>query len=171
MSFWPDGCQVAAIWQHTLAKFNLQLNYSFLQCNYVPKAVCLLVVPGLGMLGMRRFAIVGAGLLSIVGFASAASAADLPVPVKTPPPIAAGPVPFSWTGCHVGGNVGGAFSYDKIRSSDDFSSAGFIGGGQVGYYDFGDNAFTLVDNINGVSVLGSLKDRIHTVTAGLNYHF
>ena len=72
---------------------------------------------------------------------------------------------------YVGGNVGGAFSYDKIRSSDDFSSAGFIGGGQVGYYDFGDNAFTLVDNINGVSVLGSLKDRIHTVTAGLNYHF
>jgi outer membrane immunogenic protein len=306
MSFWPDGCQVAAIWRHTLAKFNLQLNYSFLQCNYVPKAVCLLVVPGLGMLGMRRFAIVGAGLLSIVGFASAASAADLPVPVKTPPPIAAGPVPFSWTGCHVGGNVGGAFSYDKIRSSGDFSSAGFVGGGQVGcdyqfasawvvgvegraawsslnsktpgtvtffatgisvpthftlsndflssatarvgysfadrwlifvrggaawtrekadlaqtvpagafippfvpaaalavdpsgtmtrtgwtagtglewafaphwsasfeynYYDFGDNAFTLVDNINGVSVLGSLKDRIHTVTTGVNYHF
>jgi outer membrane immunogenic protein len=42
---------------------------------------------------------------------------------------------------------------------------------EYNYYDFGDNAFTLVDNINGVSVLGSLKDRIHTVTTGVNYHF
>ena len=80
---------------------------------------------------MRRFAIVGLGLLSIVGFANAASAADLPVK-----PIAAAPVPFSWTGCHVGGHVGGVVSEDKTTSafgtSASFSSAGFIAGGQFG---------------------------------------
>jgi outer membrane immunogenic protein len=210
----------------------------------------------------------------------------------------AAPVPFSWTGCYVGGHIGGAISDDKIRSSGDFNSAGFVGGGQIGcdyqfagwvvgaegraawsslssntagrvtfpaagvtvptqftvsndflasatarvgysfanrwlffvrggaawtrekadnaftmpagtsplapvavdpsgtmtrtgwtagtgiewafsphwsasleysYYDFGDNAFTLTGPISGVT--GSLKDRIHTVTTGVNYHF
>jgi outer membrane immunogenic protein len=286
--------EVAAIWQHTLEKFNLELSRSVLTSNYMPKALRLLL--GLGMLGMHRFAIVGAGLLSVVGFVGVASAADLPVPVKAPPAIAAAPVPFSWTGCHVGGNVGGAFSYDKILSSGDFSSAGFVGGGQVGcdyqfasawvvgvegraawsnlnsktpglgsipaagltfptnftvsndflasataragysfvagwlvyarggvawtrenadiaftdsvlgvavdpratttrtgwtagtglewafsphwstnfeynYYDFGGNDFTLTDTVNRVTFTGNLKDRIHTVTAGVNYHF
>ena len=42
---------------------------------------------------------------------------------------------------------------------------------EYNYYDFGDDAFTLVDNVNSVSVSGSLKDRIHTGTVGLNYHF
>ena len=240
---------------------------------------------------MRRFAIVGVGLLSIVGFASAASAADLPVKAPT-----AAPVQFSWTGCFAGVHAGGAFSYDKIRSSGDFSSAGFIGGGQIGcdyqfasswvvgvegraawsslnsktpgsgldlatglrfptnftvsndflasatarlgysfiadwlvyarggvawtrekadivlappslgfavdprgtttqtgwtagtgvdwafaphwstnfeydYYDFGGNDFRLTDAVNRVTFAGNLKDRIHTVTVGLNYHF
>jgi hypothetical protein len=101
------GCrEVAAIWQHTLVKFNLELSRAFLTRNYVPKALRLLL--GLGMLGMHRFAIVGAGLLSVVGFANAASAADLPVKA-----IAAAPVPFSWTGCHVGGNIGGVVSDDR----------------------------------------------------------
>ena len=39
---------------------------------------------------------------------------------------------FTWTGCFAGVHAGGAFSHDKIRSSGDFSSAGFIGGGQIG---------------------------------------
>jgi outer membrane immunogenic protein len=78
---------------------------------------------------MRRFGIVGAGLLSITGFTCAVSAADLPV--KAPAAIAV-PAQFSWTGCFAGAHVGGDVSYDKIRSSGDFSSAGFIGGGQVG---------------------------------------
>ena len=79
---------------------------------------------------MHRFAIIGAGLLSIVGFTCAASAADLPV--KAPTAIPAAPVQFPWTGCFAGVHAGGAFSYDKIRTSGDFSSAGFIGGGQIG---------------------------------------
>jgi outer membrane immunogenic protein len=240
---------------------------------------------------MHRFAIIGAGLLSMVGFTCAASAADLPV--KAPAAIAAVPQ-FSWTGCFAGVHAGGALSYDKIRSSGDFSSAGFIGGGQAGcdyqfasawvvgvegraawssltsntpglgrdaglsfptsftvsndflasataragygfaagwlvyarggvawtrekadivftspvlgfavdpratttqtgwtagaglewafaphwstnleydYYDFGANDFALTDTINRVTFIGTLKDRVHTVTVGLNYRF
>ena len=39
------------------------------------------------------------------------------------------------------------------------------------YYDFGDNAFRLTDPRNGGSATGSLKDRINTVTVGVNYRF
>jgi outer membrane immunogenic protein len=39
------------------------------------------------------------------------------------------------------------------------------------YYDFGANDFTLVDSVNRVTFTANLKDRIHTVTVGLNYHF
>jgi outer membrane immunogenic protein len=251
---------------------------------------------------MRRIGFAGFGLLSLVGFTCPALAADLPL--KAPAAVAS--VQPSWTGCFAGIHLGGDSSFDKIRSSGDFSSAGFIGGGQVGcdyqfasnwvvgvegraawssltsntagavtipalgvavptrftvdndflasttarvgyvfanrwmafvrggaawthekadhaftipvggftpplvpaaplavdpsgtmnrtgwtagagldwafaahwsadfeydYYDFGDNAFTLVDNVNRVTTSGSLKDRIHTVTVGLNYHF
>jgi outer membrane immunogenic protein len=63
-----------------------------------------------------------------------ALAADLAV--KTPRAIPAAPVPFSWTGCHVGGHLGGVVSEDKttgiLGNSNSFSSAGFIGGGQIG---------------------------------------
>jgi outer membrane immunogenic protein len=80
---------------------------------------------------MHRFLTVGAGLLSLVGFAGPASAADLQGAVPAAA-YAAPPIPFSWTGCFAGVHAGGAFSDDKIHSSGDFSSAGFIGGGQVG---------------------------------------
>ncbi|MHC2402725.1 opacity protein-like surface antigen [Bradyrhizobium barranii subsp. barranii] len=75
---------------------------------------------------MSRLAVIGVGLVSILGFTSAVSAADLAVkaPVATKQ--------FSWTGCFIGVHAGGDFSYDKIRSSGDFSSTGFIGGGQIG---------------------------------------
>jgi outer membrane immunogenic protein len=38
------------------------------------------------------------------------------------------------------------------------------------YYDFGSNDFLLIDNVNRVTFSGSLKDTIHTLTVGLNYH-
>jgi len=84
--------------------------------------------------GMRRVAAIGFGLISILGFGSTAIAADLAVKA----PVA--PQPFSWTGCFVGVHAGGDFSFDKIRSSGDFSSTGFIGGGQIGCdYQFASN--------------------------------
>lgn len=68
-----------------------------------------------------------------------ALAADLAVKARRAIPAA--PVQFSWTGCHVGGHVGGVVSEDRttgvLGNSVDFSSTGFIGGGQVGCdYEF-----------------------------------
>jgi outer membrane immunogenic protein len=40
---------------------------------------------------------------------------------------------------------------------------------EYNYYDFGTNNFTLTGT--GATFTGILKDRIHTVTVGLNYHF
>ena len=56
---------------------------------------------------MRRLAL---GAFSLVALAGAASAADMPVkaPFIAPPPV------FSWTGCYIGGNVGGIKNDSKL---------------------------------------------------------
>ena len=71
---------------------------------------------------------------------TAASAADLgrpgPAPVYAKAPMAA---PLSWTGCYLGGNVGGGFANNKdsdpLSGGADLGSdspTGVVGGGQVG---------------------------------------
>ncbi len=75
--------------------------------------------------------------------AAPAVAADLRAPVykSAPPP----PPVFSWTGCYLGGNVGGAWAYKSVsdplgtytpfipgQDLGDHYAAGFVGGGQVG---------------------------------------
>jgi outer membrane immunogenic protein len=103
---------------------------------------------------MKRELLAGAAFVALMA-ASPSFAADLAL--KAP----AAPIPFSWTGCFVGGHIGGAFSYDKIRSSGDFSSAGFIGGGQIGCdYQF---AQGWVVGVEGRAAWSSLKSN----TAGL----
>jgi len=86
-------------------------------------------------LGMRRVACVGVGLLSIFGFSGAAAAADMP-PAYGRVPAAAPVMTYDWTGCHVGGHVGGVVSRDTttnlLGTSRDFGSTGFVGGGQIG---------------------------------------
>ena len=59
---------------------------------------------------MRRIAL---GALSVFVLAGAASAADMPVkaPLVMPPPS------FSWTGCYIGGNVGGIKNDSRLTSS------------------------------------------------------
>jgi outer membrane immunogenic protein len=73
----------------------------------------------------------------MAGMAGPAIGADLKAPVyKAPPPVAV----FNWTGCYVGGEVGGQWGhwtadvdYQGIHASRGFSGDGsFIGGGQVG---------------------------------------
>jgi outer membrane immunogenic protein len=75
----------------------------------------------------------GAAMLALT-VAAPAFAADLAA--KAPAFKAAAPVPFSWTGCFVGGHVGGAVSEDKTigvaGNSTSFSASGFVGGGQIG---------------------------------------
>jgi outer membrane immunogenic protein len=81
---------------------------------------------------MRIFS--GASLVAFISAAAPAFAADLPV--KAPAMISAPPVQFSWTGCYIGGHVGGVVSEDRTANvfgnSKDFSSSGFVGGGQIG---------------------------------------
>jgi outer membrane immunogenic protein len=83
---------------------------------------------------MRRLAILGVRLLSISGSLSAASAADLPARTYTKAPVAV-PV-YNWTGCYIGGHIGGVVSEDRTNNAAgniiDFSSTGFVGGGQIG---------------------------------------
>ncbi|MHC2331434.1 outer membrane protein [Bradyrhizobium sp. USDA 4454] len=99
---------------------------------------------------MRGFAIVGAGLISFLGFASAASAADLLERSwsKAPPLVAPA---FNWSGFYAGVNVGGGW-YDgggittssnvisilgpgnvvRVPASDS-NQAGVTAGGSLGY--------------------------------------
>jgi outer membrane immunogenic protein len=88
--------------------------------------------------------------------ASPAFAADLPVKAPTMVPG----VPFSWTGCYIGGHIGGVVSGDKttgiLGNSRDFSSTGFVGGGQIGCdYQF---APRWVVGVEGQAAWTSLKN-------------
>jgi outer membrane immunogenic protein len=75
----------------------------------------------------------GAAMVALTAVTSA-FAADLAV--KAPALKAGAPVPFTWTGCFIGGHVGGAFSQDRtsntLGNSTSFSSSSFVGGGQIG---------------------------------------
>jgi outer membrane immunogenic protein len=110
---------------------------------------------------MHRYAMIATGLW-IAGFAGAASAADLPF--KAPPANPA--VRFSWTGCYVGGHLGGVVSEDRttnlLGNSLSYSSPGFVGGGQIGCdYQF---AARWVVGVEGRAAWSSLRNsRAETV--------
>jgi outer membrane immunogenic protein len=119
-------------------------------------------------------------------------AADLPMKA----PIAA-PIPFTWTGCHIGAHLGGVISDDRTTSAlgatVGFSSAGFIGGGQIGCdYQFASNwvigfegqaAWTSLKNTHDASVRNLVtgatapsqftlrNDFLASATARLGYSF
>jgi outer membrane immunogenic protein len=64
-----------------------------------------------------------------------ASAADLPrkAPAYMPPP----PPAFTWTGCYIGGNVGGAWANVEVTDvptsfTTSHGDSGFAGGSQIG---------------------------------------
>jgi outer membrane immunogenic protein len=144
---------------------------------------------------MHRFAAVGAGLLSIAGFVSAAAAADLPPQAYAKAP-AVDPI-YNWTGCYIGGRAGGGITEDRTTSavgtSRDFSSAGFVGGGQIGCdYQYasgwvvgleGRAAWTGLENSHAASVRSFLtglttpsqfslsNDFLASTTARLGYSF
>lgn len=66
----------------------------------------------------------------------AANTAELPV--KAPPPAPPSPV-WSWTGCYIGGHLGGVPEQSNVADAFGMVSAGnamrtptFVGGGQIG---------------------------------------
>jgi outer membrane immunogenic protein len=94
---------------------------------------------------MNRLAIIGAGLLSLAGFAGAVSAADLAARPYAKAPLLA-PVPvYDWSGIYLGLNGGGASSRKcwTITSNNGLpvpptsegchNATGGVFGGQVGY--------------------------------------
>jgi outer membrane immunogenic protein len=76
--------------------------------------------------------------VALLGFAGAASAADLPVRAAPPAPILAAVPVFTWTGFYVGVNAGyGWNANDSITVGgvrfDLDDEGGFVGGAQAGY--------------------------------------
>jgi outer membrane immunogenic protein len=86
--------------------------------------------------------------LAVTGIAtSSALAADLPVrtaPIAPQPIIAPAP---AWTGCYVGGNLGGAFgdaSLSGAAGTVSTNGSGFAGGGQIGCdYQFANSGWVI----------------------------
>ncbi len=74
----------------------------------------------------------------VLAFASAASAADMPVKeplYKAPPPVL-----WNWTGLYVGYHTGSAMGLNNVNDplgpsifGDNIHSPGYFGGGQIGY--------------------------------------
>jgi outer membrane immunogenic protein len=108
------------------------------------------------------------GILIGMGAAGVASAADMAVKAR---PIAA-PLMYNWTGCYIGGNVGGGWSrMDTTLVSQDTigpvaanygreKDSAFIGGGQAGC-DF--QTGNLVFGVQGQFDFGSISGR-HALT-------
>src|SRR5262249_4761551 len=97
---------------------------------------------------MKRITTLGIGALALAGSALSASAADLGARPITKAPVAA-PIPvFSWTGCYIGGNVGGQWAnFDgginvdpvavvlpsgAVVAIGNDNTSGVVGGGQIG---------------------------------------
>jgi outer membrane immunogenic protein len=94
--------------------------------------------------------------------AGEASAADLPLgfPAAGPAYIAPRPLAFLWTGCYIGGNIGGAWAnIDATIAGTGTISArpsGVAGGGQVGCdYQLGEWVFGIRDMFDATSLRSS----------------
>lgn len=74
---------------------------------------------------------------AILAFAGAASAADLRVPYKAAPVVA--PM-FNWTGCYIGGFIGGAWSAENVQAYDVLNYGGAVVGPHGWSYDL-DSSF------------------------------
>jgi outer membrane immunogenic protein len=103
---------------------------------------------------MKKFLLLSSAIVA----AGPALAADLPVKA---PPIAAA-VPYTWTGCHVGGHVGGA--WDRTTYSDPGTLAPpFFGGAPVLTQNFANPGQSFSANSQGAFLGG--------VQAGCDYEF
>jgi outer membrane immunogenic protein len=116
---------------------------------------------------MKKLALTAIAVLA----ATAASAADMRMPVKAPPPAPA-PLIYSWSGLYIGGHVGGAKA-ERCLSIVEFGNTevcndktGWLGGGQIGY-NFQTGAFVFGVEFSG-SFAGLSGDRTFP---NVNAHF
>jgi outer membrane immunogenic protein len=115
------------------------------------------------------------GLVAISALISApAMAADLRMPVKAPP--APSVAIATWTGCYIGGNVGGAWARTRITDVGNaagapFASAGvagqtftvdssgIVGGGQIGCdWQTSNIVFGIQGDVGAMGIQGSALD-------------
>lgn len=83
---------------------------------------------------MKKLLVAGIAAAAFCG--APALAADMAVKAPPPPPPVPAPV-SGWTGCYIGGNLGGAWIRDRQAEPDgtvnvDHTGSGFVGGGQIG---------------------------------------
>jgi outer membrane immunogenic protein len=104
---------------------------------------------------MKKLVIGTAISLAMVGGAAAADLPPAPA-YKAPPPA------WSWTGCYVGGNVGGGWTntsfFDPIALLNDGTAngSGVVGGGQVGCdYQVSSFVFGVQGLFDGTGITGS----------------
>jgi len=122
---------------------------------------------------MKRTITLGLGALAMAGMALPASAADLGARPITKAPVAAPPPIFSWTGCYIGGNLGGKWSANDdfnvnvasvpvvlpsgavvlFNNNGNSNNGAFIGGGQVGcQYQAGNWVFGIEGDFDGTNL-------------------
>lgn len=129
---------------------------------------------------MRRLQYALLATVAAIGFASIASAADMPVKA----PVMMAPAVFSWTGCYIGGQVGWAGGNTDAQSGPfpgvynqtySYDWDGFVGGGHVGCdLQTGQFVFGIVGDYewanfggNGIGSLGYTHDLSIDWTASL----
>jgi outer membrane immunogenic protein len=95
------------------------------------------------------------GLFAASGTVGVATAADLKMPVKAPPPMVTA---FSWTGCYVGGYAGGAWGRDAVftdQGQNGLGAAGSIANPPFQSYAGGAVAARLVPSHSWTDDLGA----------------
>ena len=124
-----------------------------------------------GGTGMKKLCIgVVAVVLIICGPALAAD-----MPAKAPVYKAAPPASFAWTGCYVGGNVGGGWARTSYRIDDPATApfdgtslgsntgSGIVGGGQIGCdYQVASWVFGVQGLFDGADIKGSHHDPLNS---------
>jgi outer membrane immunogenic protein len=89
---------------------------------------------------MRRFATLLLGTTSLIAFADVGFAADMAPRMVPKAPVAVPVAAFSWTGCYIGGHIGGGWGRKDLSKGEAFPLVsgfhdeidGFLGGVQSG---------------------------------------
>jgi opacity protein-like surface antigen len=138
---------------------------------------------------MRKLLLASAAGIALA--AGSASAADLGVPTYKSPPVVAPVRIFTWTGCYLGGHVGGGWGRkdfsDTAVETDPFfvgktdpasiraNTSGFLGGGQVGCdLQLAPGWMTWVAGIqgsgSGADIKGDVLDTFFPASWGKTFH-
>ena len=120
---------------------------------------------------MRRLQPTLLATVAVIGFASIASAADMPVKA----PVYRTPVAtvYNWSGCYIGLNAGGGWARTEFTNTVNttafghldpgegftYDNSGFVGGGQIGCnYQVNQWVFGVEGSFDGTSIKGDANN-------------